>query len=189
MRVEHHLLGFPRIGGNEHLAAECQPEVRDLDGLHDAVDLDMLVAPIELTDLTGRECQRDKGMRQRRAGFDSLPTLNEPLHAVIGAAIALGLQALEQPPRGAPLGFREQTFGSQPGFQPLLEFPKPGRRLLFPAIDRFTLGPAMLANRRTGQFQVTRNRADALLADQTTAPDLGNHIHEQHPRFSSAKAG
>ena len=102
---------------------------------------------------------------------------------------AAGLLIVAHPARGSALGFREQTFGSQPGFQPLLEFPKPGRRLLFPAIDRFTLGPAMLANRGTGQFQVTRDRADALLADQTTAPDLGNHIHEQHPRFSSAKAG
>jgi len=50
--------------------------------------------------------------------------------------------------------------------------------------------PGILALFRPGeQFQVTRDRADALLADQTTAPDLGNHIHEQHPRFSSAKAG
>jgi homogentisate 1,2-dioxygenase len=30
--------------------------------------------------------------------------------------------------------------------------------------------------------------ADALLADQMAAPDLGNQIHEQHPRLSSANA-
>jgi hypothetical protein len=49
-------------------------------------------------------------------------------------------------------------------------------------IDRFGLGSAMLANRRTRQFQVTRDRADALLADQMTAPNFGNHIHKQHPQ-------
>ena len=38
-------------------------------------------------------------------------------------------------------------------------------------IDRFGLGPALLANRGTRQFQITRNRVDALLADQMTAPD------------------
>ena len=84
MRVEHHLLGLPRIGGEEHLAAECQAEVRDLDGLHDAVDLDMLVAPVELTDLTGREGQWHKGLRRWCAGFGRLSTLNEPLYAVVG---------------------------------------------------------------------------------------------------------
>jgi hypothetical protein len=51
------------------------------------------------------------------------PTLNEPLHAVIGAAVTLRLQALEQPPRGPALGFREQALGSQPGFQDVPERP------------------------------------------------------------------
>jgi hypothetical protein len=50
------------------------------------------------------------------------------------------------------------------------------------------MGSAVLTNRRTRQLQVTRNRADALPANQMSAPDFGNHIHEQHPRNSSSKA-
>ena len=42
--------------------------MRDLDGLHDAAELDMLVAPVELTHLAGREGQQHKGVRRRRAG-------------------------------------------------------------------------------------------------------------------------
>src|SRR5665811_1496071 len=67
-------------------------------------------------------------------------------NCVVGTVISLSLQAFEQPARGAALGFREQAFGSKPGFQRLLERPKPGHRLLFPAIDRLTLSPAMLAH-------------------------------------------
>ena len=55
VRVEHHLLGLPRIGHDEHLAAERQAEMRDLDGLHDPAELDLLMAPVELADLAGRK--------------------------------------------------------------------------------------------------------------------------------------
>jgi hypothetical protein len=189
MRVEHHLLGFSGVGHNKHLAAECQTQMRDLDGLHHACELDMFVAPVELADLPRRKRQRHIGLRQGRTRFGDLPALHEPLHAVIGTAIPLGLQALEQPTRGAPLGFRQQAFGSQPGLQRLLERAQHRRRLLVALVDWFGLGAAMLAHRRARQFQGTRNRADALLADQMTAPDLGNHIHEQHPRFSGQTAG
>jgi len=37
------------------LAAEGQPEMRDLDGQHEAAEFDLLVDPIELADLAGRE--------------------------------------------------------------------------------------------------------------------------------------
>jgi hypothetical protein len=67
MRVEDHLLGLARIGHHKHLPAEGQPEMRDLDGLHGAADLDMLVAPVELAHLAGRESQRHKGVREGRA--------------------------------------------------------------------------------------------------------------------------
>src|ERR1035437_10804260 len=43
VRVENHLLGLSWISHDKHLAAECQPEVCDLDRLHDAVELDMLM--------------------------------------------------------------------------------------------------------------------------------------------------
>ncbi len=95
MRIEHHLLGLAGIGHDEHLATERQAEMRDFDGLHDPAELDMLMAPIELADLAGRERQRHIGLHEGRAGFDGFPTPDEPLHAIIGAAIALGLQPLE----------------------------------------------------------------------------------------------
>jgi len=151
--------------------------------------LDMLKETDLRLNFTGCERQRNKGMRQARAGFGGLPALNEPLHAIVGAVITLSLQALEQPARGTTLSFREQALGSQSGLQRLLERPKPGRRLLCPAIDRFPLGPAMLADRGAGQLPVTRNRADALLVDQMPAPNFGYRIHVQQPRFSSVNAG
>jgi len=55
----------------------------------------MLMAPVELADLAGREGQGDIGLRKGGARLGGLPALDKPLHAVIGAAIALGLQALE----------------------------------------------------------------------------------------------
>jgi hypothetical protein len=47
----------------------------------------------------------------------------------------------------------------------------------------------MPADGLSAQLQVTRDRADALMADQMAAPDLGNQVHEQHPRFPSKNAG
>ena len=189
VRVEHHLLGFARVGHHEHLAAERQAEMRDLDGLHDPAEFDVLVAPVELANLAGRERHRHKGLGQGRADLDGFPAPHIPLHAVVSAAVALGLQSLEQPTRGAPLSFGQLAFNLQPGFQGRLERTQHRRRLPVSAIQWFAHGAAMLAHRGTGQVQVTRDRADALLADQMTTTDLGNHIHGQHPRSPSAKAG
>jgi hypothetical protein len=63
--------------------------MRDLDGLHDANEFDMLAASIELADLAGRKSQWNEGLRQGRTGFGRLPTAHETLHAVIGAAVEL----------------------------------------------------------------------------------------------------
>ena len=89
------------VGHDEHLPAERQAEMRHLDGLHDPAELDMLMAPIELTDLAGEERQRHVGRGESWAGFDSFPTPDEALLAVVGATIALGLQSLEQTTCGA----------------------------------------------------------------------------------------
>jgi uncharacterized protein (DUF2252 family) len=51
------------------------------------------------------------------------------------------------------------------------------------AIDR----NSQFTHCRARQFQVTRDRTDALLADQMTAPDLGNHILKQHPEILQRK--
>ena len=154
MRVENHLLGLARVSHHKHLPAESQPEMRDFDGLHDAAELDVLMAPIELAHLAGRKDKRNKGLGDGGAGFGRLPPPHEALHAVIGAAIPLTLQSFEQPPAGAALGFREGAFGVQPGLQRLLEGAKHRRRLLTPLVARLIARPAMLANRRPRQLQV-----------------------------------
>ena len=79
--------------------------MREFDGLDDTAEFDLLMAPIELADLAGCEGQRDEGLGECRAGFVGFPALHEALHAVIGAAVALCLQPLEQATRGAALGF------------------------------------------------------------------------------------
>ena len=89
MGIEHHLLGFPWIGDDEHLTAVGQAEMRHLDGLHHAIDLNVLVAPVELADFTGRECQGNKGFLGGRSDLTCIPLLYEALHAVVGAAITL----------------------------------------------------------------------------------------------------
>ena len=78
MQVEHHFLLFPQIGDREHLAAESQAHMRDLDGLHDASEFDLLVAPIKLADLARRKIQRNKALGHGWAEFGRLPTSNEP---------------------------------------------------------------------------------------------------------------
>ena len=189
MRVEDHFLGLPGIGHDEHLSAEGQAEMREFDGLDEAAEFDLLVAPIELADLAGDESQWNKGLGERGAGFVGFPALDEALHAVIGTAVALGLQALEQAARGAALGFWQEALGLEPVLQSLLEGAEPRGGLLGPAIDRLGQGAAVLANCWARQVQVTRDRTDALLAHRAAKSNFGNQAHDQHPRFSSAKAG
>jgi len=163
--------------------------MRQFDGLHDAAEFDLFVAPIELAHLAGCEGQRDEGLVECRAGFAEFPALDEALDAIIGAAIALGLQPLEQAPRGAALGFWQQLLGLQPALQPILESAEHRGGLLSSTVDRLCLGPAMLANRGPGEVQLPCDRTDALLAHRTAKSNFGNRIHDQHPRFSSPKAG
>ena len=162
--------------------------MRDLDGLHDPAELDVLMAPVELAVLAGRERQRHEGLGESWAGFDGFPTPDEPLHAVVGTAVALSLQSLEQPACGAALGFRQMALDPQPGFQDIFECPQHRHRLLLAAVEWLALTAAMFTHSRPGQVQITGDRTDTLLADEVTTPDLGNQIHDQHPRFSNAKA-
>ena len=45
----------------------------------------------------------------------------------------------------------------------------------------------MFTHSRPGQVQITGDLTDTLLADETTAPDLGNQIHEQQPQLLQRK--
>ena len=175
--IEHHLLCFAGIGGDKHLPAVGQPEVSNLDGQRNTSDLDVFLAPVKLAGITRCKDQRDKGFLNRRPRLCRLPLLHEALHAVVGASVALGLQAFKEPLGSTSLRLGELALGGQPAFQYGLEFAQLGRRLMRTKIDRFALGLQVLAHRRSGQFQVSRNRADALAADQMTTPDFGYDFH------------
>ena len=153
--------------------------MRQFDGLHDATEFDLLVAPIELAHLAGCEGQRDEGLVECRAGFAEFPALDEALDAIIGAAIALGLQPLEQAPRGAALGFWQQLLGLQPALQPILESAEHRGGLLSSTVDRLCLGPAKSADEREFAIQQILDRAvvsteivDILAAAGITTPDI-----------------
>ena len=62
------------------------------------------------------------------------------LHAVVGAAITLGLQAFKESLGGAPLRLREVALGGQPAFQYRLEIAQFRCRLMLAKIDRFAFG-------------------------------------------------
>lgn len=157
MGIQHHFLGFPGIGDNEHLSAVSQAEVGHLGGLHDAVDLDLFMAPVELINLAWGEHQGHEGILEAGPGLPRLPMLHETLHAVVSTAIALGLQSFEQTARSASLRLGKMTFGLQPGFQPGLELTQFGGGLSLAGVDRFDLGLQMLADGLTGELQVMRN--------------------------------
>ena len=53
--------------------------MRDLDGLHDAAEFNLFVAPIELAGLAQGQTPVNEGLRQGGAGFGSLPALHIPL--------------------------------------------------------------------------------------------------------------
>jgi hypothetical protein len=57
VRVEQHLVGLGQVGPHEEGAAVAQLEVRDLELGADAIDLDPVLAPVELECLAGGKLQ------------------------------------------------------------------------------------------------------------------------------------
>jgi hypothetical protein len=58
-------------------------------------EFNMLMAPIELAHLAGGERQRNKGVGQGWPGLGGFPPPHETLHALVGAAVSVALQAFE----------------------------------------------------------------------------------------------
>ncbi|CAG1012332.1 hypothetical protein BURK2_04494 [Burkholderiales bacterium] len=188
MRIEDHLLRFAGIGRHEHLPAVGQPEVRHLDRLHHAAQLDLFMAPIELAGLAGRERQRHKGFDHGgTARPPRLPALHKALNGAVRTTVALGLQALEQALGSPLLALRQAGFDVQPLFQQGQELAQLGHGLALPLIARFRQRRERFAHRRTGKLKTTGNRADALLAHKMMPSDFGYEFHTYHPRLLRQK--
>jgi hypothetical protein len=88
--------------------------VGDLDGQRHASDFHVFLAPVKLAGVTGRKDERDEGFFDRRPHLCRLPLFYEALNAVVGAAIALGLQTFKESLGGAPLRLGKMALGGQP---------------------------------------------------------------------------
>jgi hypothetical protein len=128
VRVEHHLLGFARIGAHEHHPAVAQADVRDFHRRRHAVQHDDLVAPAELIGLTRRETQRHEGAG-RRAGVRLRPSPRIAAHGVISAFVAEPSQLLENPDQGQAFPRRRSGVRRQQPIQLALPFSKLRARL------------------------------------------------------------
>ena len=107
--VKHQLLGLAKVDAHKRHAAVRQLHVRRLDHQRQARKRDRLVAPVELVGLPRREAHRHIGM-DRNAGSFVAPSLDEPMHAVVGAVISAPTQLLKQPLGRAAFPLRQLRF-------------------------------------------------------------------------------
>ena len=96
VRVEHHLLGFARIGAHEQHPAMAESDLRDLDHRRHTIDDDALVAPVELIRLGRREAQWHIGL-SRALALAFRPTACVAAHVIVAAPVAGEPQLLEEP--------------------------------------------------------------------------------------------
>ena len=101
VRIEHHLLALARISDEEKYAAVAQSQVRELDDLIDAAELDVLVAEVELVRLARRKILWDKGAGHRHSA--PLEGAHLSAHRVHRARVAFQAQRLVDPLRRALL--------------------------------------------------------------------------------------
>ena len=130
------------------MPAVRQLHVRRLDRQRQARKRDRLVAPVELVGLPRREAHRHIGVG-RNAGAFVAPSLDEPMHAVVGAVISASAQLLKQPLGRTAFAPRELAFLLQDlrqNLDPIAEL----RRGLNPALvlELGLVAPNDLAHRR-----------------------------------------
>lgn len=161
MGIEHHLPGFSGVGDQEHLAAVGQAEMGQLDGLRYTAQHHMLKAPVELTGIAGGKGERNERLLGARA-VAVFPVSDEALHAVIGAGVALGLQAFEQTAGRSPLTLGQVMVGGKPVAQALLPLTQLRPGLALALIARQVGGVEVFLDGVARQIQVTGNSTDAL---------------------------
>lgn len=96
MGIQHHFLGFPGVGHQEHLPTVAEPEMGQLYGLDAPPQLHLFVTPVKLAGLARGKGQRDEGLCSS-SWRGALPLFHEALNAVIGPGIARLLQVLKEP--------------------------------------------------------------------------------------------
>src|SRR5215207_3433038 len=89
--VEYQLLSLPKVDAHKRHAAVRQLHVRRLDRQRQVLERDRLVAPVELVGFPRREAHRHIGM-DLNPGTLVAPSLDEPMHAVVGAVISAPAQ-------------------------------------------------------------------------------------------------
>ena len=185
VRVEHHLLGLAGISPNERHPAVTEPHMRDLHRHGDAVDQHDLVAPVELVRLARLEAQRHEGRRRPRASRPS-PSRGVSPDGVVPAFVAQTAEVLVDPQQrypipAAPRGIR----GQQP-----IELVPPGAELRLGldaalVLKGGLLRPQNLPDNLPRQLQLTADLLDRLSLNKMCPADLGDRLHNQHPKLGS----
>src|SRR6202140_815355 len=109
MGVKHQLLGLAKVDAHKRHAAVRQLHVRRLDRKRQTRKRDRLVAPVKLVGFPRREAHRYIGMHRNPDALIA-PSLDEPMHAVVGAVISAPAQLLEQPLRRPAFALRQLGF-------------------------------------------------------------------------------
>ncbi len=184
MGVEHQLLGLAEVDAHKRHAAVRQLHMRRLDHQRQVLERDRLVAPVELVGFPGREAHRHIGMHRNSGAFVA-PSLDEPMHAVVGAVISAPAQLLEQPLGRAALPLRQLGFLLDDLRQNLDPVAKLGRGLNAPRVLELSLVAADdLAHRRARY----RQRAYDLLDRSAAAQNRRVVSGRSGPRQSSPQA-
>ena len=159
--------------------------MRDLDRHRDTVDQHDLVAPVELIGLARLEAQRHESRRHPRA-FLAPPGRRVSPDGVIPALVAEPAEILEDPQQRHPLAAAARRVHRQ---QPI-ELVLPGAELrsrLHAALvlEGGLLGPQNLPNNLPRQIQLAADLLDRLAVNKIRTADLGDRLHNQHPKLGS----
>ena len=91
-RIQHHLLGFARIGHDKRLTAVAQAEMGNFDLLFDTAQHNPFFAPVKLQRVTCRKMQGDKSIA--RTSASPLQVAHKALNRRIGPGVALRYELL-----------------------------------------------------------------------------------------------
>ena len=159
--------------------------MRDLHRHGDAVDQHDLVAPVELVGLARLEAQRHEGRRSPRATL-APPDRSVSPDGVIPALVAEAAEVLVDPQQRHPLAAVPRRIRGQ---QPIeLVPPSAELRLGLNAalvFKRGLLRPQNLPDNLPRQLQLTADLLDRLSLNKMRTTDLGDRLHNQHPKLGS----
>ncbi|GJE04694.1 hypothetical protein GMJLKIPL_6660 [Methylobacterium isbiliense] len=182
--VEDHLLGLARVGAQQEVAAMAEPDVGDLDLDSDAREPGALMAPVELVSLPWGEGERDEQALQARRPLRE-PSLGIAAHGIVAARIAFVSEVLEHAhvAQALTLGLGEFLGEQEVEASDVAVELRP--RLVLALVGEGCLVRAQrLAHDLAREAQLARDLADALMLVAVKAPDLGEGLHDQHPRLA-----